>query len=70
MTAITVRLEDDDLHKKLRLYRAFTGRAANDLINELVREFFESRGDAEIEDAMTRRAKRQHGPALNELEDR
>lgn len=58
MQAITVRL-DDDLHEKLRFYRAFMGRSANDLITGLVREFFECQGDAEIAEAIIDRAKRQ-----------
>jgi hypothetical protein len=69
MVAITVRL-DDDQHEKLVLYRAFTGRAANDLITGLVREFFECQGDTEIAEAMTERAKRNFGSALDELRDR
>jgi hypothetical protein len=69
MGATTTRL-DDELTEKLRLYRACTGRAANDLIAGLVREFFECQGDTEIAEALTERAKRQHGPALNELGDR
>ena len=63
MVAMTVRL-DGNLHEKLRLYRAFTGQAANDLIAGLVREFFECQGDAQIAEAMVERAKRQ---ALSEL---
>lgn len=69
MAAITVRL-DDDQTEKLRLYRAYTGRAANGLICGLVREFFECQGDTEIAEAMIERAKRSHGPALGELGDR
>lgn len=69
MAVMSVRLKDDQT-EKLRLYRAYTGRAANDLIAELVREFFECQGDAEIAEAMTDRAKRANGQALDELRGR
>lgn len=69
MAAITVRM-DDDLHEKLGMYRAFTGCTANHLICLLIREFFASRGDAEITHGMTDRAARMYGPALDELSSR
>lgn len=69
MATMSLRL-DDTQTEKLRLYRAYTGRAANDLITGLVREFFECQGDTEIAEAMTSRAKRDHAQALGELRDR
>jgi hypothetical protein len=69
MAVMSVRL-DDDQTEKLRMYRALTGRAANDLIAGLIREFFECQGDAEIAEALTERAKRDYGQALDELRDR
>jgi predicted DNA-binding protein len=54
---MSIRL-DDDQTEKLKLYRALTGRTANNLITGLVREFFECQGDAEIAEALTERAKR------------
>lgn len=66
MGSLTLRL-DDELHEKLRLHRAFTGQAANDLISGLVREFFEGQGGARLADAVAEHAKRSHGKALTEL---
>lgn len=66
--ASTLRLEPD-LEEKLRLYRALLGKPASVLIDGLVREFFECQGDAEIAEALTERAKRAYGGALEELRD-
>lgn len=60
MAVMSIRL-DDDQTEKLRMYRALTGRTANDLIAGLIREFFECQGDTEIAEALTDRAKRNCG---------
>lgn len=52
------------------MYRALLGKPANALINGLVREFFACQGDAEIAEAMTERAVKTYGRALDELRDR
>jgi hypothetical protein len=68
---MTIRL-DEGIEDDLRLYRVFTGKAASGVINDLLRGFFAEDGEGRqgIERGMTDRAKKMHGPALDELAER
>jgi hypothetical protein len=56
-----------DLHDDLRTYKALTRKPINEVVVGLIREFFEGTGRDEITRAMTERAKKKYGVALDKL---
>lgn len=58
-----------ELHDELRTYKAFTRKPINEVVVDLIRDFFNGPGREEITRAMTERAKERYGVALDKLKD-
>ncbi len=64
--AVTVRL-DPDLHEALRTYSFHTRRSANETITNLLREFLDGPGRAELIGAVVTETQERHVVALDKL---